>query len=512
MKKNLLGIFLVLLCLFFTGNVYAAETCSTDCAAEIGETKYDTLDKALQAVKDGETVKVLKNIVVGTTGEDGGVEGQANGQIGRLPSAGEAVTFTVDLNEKTLSSTNDLKSLFMVQDGSSVTIKNGTIDYHGDNSALEVTSGAVTLDGVTIKIKKAGSTIITVGDDTELTVNNSKLYYTTGSNDEKSTEGSTEGIHIGSNTVVNVNKTEIYATYAVWVNGDKNNVTINNESDIHGYAALDITNGSSNKASNTQATDNVVTVNNSTLTGHNPYSADETNGYGTVVIGGQKGLELTITESTITNTTTHNREDLILFSESYADSEGVEVDIIGSKLTNTDNANGSAVFNYSNTTLAAANTIASSGNTVTGTLYPASEETMVYVTIIYTFEDLEVEITKAYTSSEVTEKLQADLADVEAEYEVAGYEVEGYYTDADYENAVNFEQGIANDTTIYVKTSKVVIPDSGSTPAPDTDVDTDVETETPDTLDNVIGYVAAGLVSVLGLSGLGYSIKRKMQD
>ena len=422
--------------------------------------------------------------------------------------------------QKDITATDGITDSFRMD---SATVKNMTLDLNGHkivatNGPAVIIGSGTTKVNVTIKggtgsaiiSTKASSDIITVSKGSNLDVSDTKIYYKDGAEENtlltETTNPYITGIHVFDESTVSMTNTTIYANYAVWVSGAKNKVTIS-KSDLHGYAALDISNGSSNKGNNVQAEGNVVTVNESTLTGHNPYAASDGNAYGTVVIGGQKGLALTITKSTVTNDTKNNTEDLIVFSESYADSEGAEVNVSESKLTNTDKDHGSSVFNYSSVKLASANSIVSTKNTLTGNVYPtpatAEEDTIVYVTVVYTEDGVEKEETKAYASSKVSEELKKYLDALTEKYVADDYEVEGYYTDAKYENKLNFEQGIVNNLKVYLKATKIVEPEATPDPEPE---------ENPNTLDNVMAYVAAGLTSVIGVTALGLSIKRKMHN
>ena len=100
-------------------------------AAEIGSATYETLQKAIDAVKDGETIKLLENVTFKT-----GANGSANGI-----SYTRAASFTLDLNGKTVTSNlGNIALRFKIGDGNEVAntevtiqIKNGKIISGADN-------------------------------------------------------------------------------------------------------------------------------------------------------------------------------------------------------------------------------------------------------------------------------------------------------------------------------------------------------------------------------------------
>ena len=80
----------------------------SDPVAQIGETKYESLEAAFAAVKEGETVKLLGDVTLG----------------GNLELALEGKNVTLDLGGKTLKGRTNLKS-------GSLTVKNGTVNCEG---------------------------------------------------------------------------------------------------------------------------------------------------------------------------------------------------------------------------------------------------------------------------------------------------------------------------------------------------------------------------------------------
>ena len=244
MKKNLLGIFLVLVSVLLIGNVYAQKTGTcTDpdeqCAASIGDVKYKTLDDALNDAEEGDTVKVLNTVIVGVTGGEQNKEGhQANGQIGRLASKNSPIHFTLDLNGQLLTSANS-KPLLVIEDGSQLTIKDSTgsgkIVHTNGLPAILVSKGTAILDGG------------------EITTDNGTGTY-----------GAIQVGSLATNTAGNliVNEgTKISGDYGiVYVNGSS--VTVNGGS-VSAQAFAISGNGTDKQITNT------VTINGGTLTSEN---------------------------------------------------------------------------------------------------------------------------------------------------------------------------------------------------------------------------------------------------
>ena len=121
--------------------------------AEIGGVGYATLQDAVNAVQDGQTVKVLAD-----TTNDVTVQGSKS--------------FTIDLNGKTLSSDSGI--LYFMGSGT-VTVKNGTVK-NGDASsvpALGVLSGNVTAQD--LKVSSSGGLAAEVAGGT-LTIDGGEYY------------------------------------------------------------------------------------------------------------------------------------------------------------------------------------------------------------------------------------------------------------------------------------------------------------------------------------------------
>ena len=227
-------------------------------------------------------------------------------------------TSNVDVTLDSLT-INDSSTLIDIKAKSTVNVNNATVAYTGYNGTYNTNSA----DGIWVERTANG---------TELNIST----YNTNSADGIWVERTANG------TELNITNSDVAAKYAVWVSGADNNISITG-STLTGYAALDISNGVSQKPN--QVEGNIVNVSDSTLTGYNTYSGSSDN-YGTIVIGGQKGLKLNIDNSVVTNLVTNVVEDLIVISSSYSVSENVEINITNSELINNAPAgNASAVYN-----------------------------------------------------------------------------------------------------------------------------------------------------------------------
>ena len=172
MKKRLLSLALCLaLCLglFPFGALAANETVSsedsnTDYVAsvmtDVGKTvNYTSLDNALDAAQNGDTVTLLSNVDLGET------------------SVTISKSITFDLNGKTLSSSKTWSSdgVLLVKDAA-VTVKNGTVNATGIGSCairayrsgasmtLEAVTATVTSDKSSVMVGDFGSAVIKSGD------------------------------------------------------------------------------------------------------------------------------------------------------------------------------------------------------------------------------------------------------------------------------------------------------------------------------------------------------------
>ena len=388
------------------------------------------------------------------------------------------------------------KALTLQGAGKDATILEGTI----------TTNANLTLQNLEITAEAAS--IITVNAPVTVNVENSAI------TDKGLTTGNTAGIHLkkgnADGATLNVTNSEIFALYGIWVNGANNTVNVTG-SEVTGWAALDITYGSS---ADSLAKGNTVTVTNSTLTGNGVHSGP-TNEYSNIVIGAQDGLKLNISGSTLTNTiNSDNPEDLIAFGDAYLTSKNVMITIENSELINTDTKNGSAVFDVAleNSNPENSNMIAISVDTTietaNGVVYNDVEG---YITLVLSTIEGDVAITLP-EGTVLTE-------DVLKPGEVEGYTFEGYFTDENYTTPFDYS-ALNEDTTLYakfvpVKTEEPTEPETPTEPSDEpttnevtNETNTEENIENPQTGDNLIAYIAT---AVAAIAVLGVVIKKKMK-
>ncbi len=144
MKKKLLAVATLVLaiCLCLTISVKAEASTKV---AKIGNTEYERLDAALAAVKNNETIVLLQNLEVPKEGGDNG----------HIKKSGDPVNFTLDLGGFTITSKGEGKDAIVLEDESTVTIKNGTIKNEGEDCAILIQKGTVILkDNITLSNKE----------------------------------------------------------------------------------------------------------------------------------------------------------------------------------------------------------------------------------------------------------------------------------------------------------------------------------------------------------------------
>ena len=145
--------------------------------AQIGSTKYETLEEAVAAANDGDTVTLLADVT-------------ADVAINK--------NITLDLGGKTLTNTNSGKATITISAGTTATVKNGNViggaSYYNIGVGTEVNSTAnLTLEDVTATAGNTDSSMI----DNWGTLTITSGTYTGGLNVVKSEEGSTLTINGG---------------------------------------------------------------------------------------------------------------------------------------------------------------------------------------------------------------------------------------------------------------------------------------------------------------------------
>ena len=220
-----------------------------------------TLGEAVNKAEAGSTVEMLRNY---TTDKTANVTTRKN--------------VTVDLNDKTYSSTVNNSAIWACQGGQDLTIKNGTINSAGDGIYTAGTGNKITVEDVTLKTNVGGGNdnynmgIWDAGSNTKITVKDSTINST----------GSYFGIyHDGSNggADISVIGSYVYADGAtgqgIYVSNNKNNaknkLTIK-DSTIVGDSGVEV-----------KFTD--VTIDNSTLIGLGNPGDYTASGNGSTTVG-----------------------------------------------------------------------------------------------------------------------------------------------------------------------------------------------------------------------------------
>ncbi len=357
------------------------------------------------------------------------------------------------------------------------TIINGQINIASNNALVSLESLTIEKQGSdTAGVKLTGTSNVTISD--------ALIQYANIVGDDYGNNDYFTGIWLSKSangSTLTVNNSEIKAKYAIWVHGQENNVTVNSSS-ITGWAALDISN--SPKPQSSLAANNVVTVNGSTLLGV-ATSTGPSNGYGTIVIGGQDSLQLTINNSTVTNKfVVSQMQDLIHFGDAYEDSQNVNIEINSSKLINTDTTTNSSVINYITEGVSAnENIVVMSDTTIesaNGKVYSTANN---YVTV--TIDILGV-------TSTITIPVGSIIPEEALNFELDGYTFEGWYTDENFENTFDTASEVNDDITLFAKLTEIVVDN------PITSEEPTEQIENPNTADSILLYVILGLTTASG--------------
>ena len=141
-------LFLIILVSMNHVPVYAAAK-----VASIGSKKYTSLQKAVDSVKNGQTIKLLKNVSLKKT----------------VVSKARNVKYTINLNEHTITG-NSSKAVFKFKKNNKVTLKNGKIKHgkkYAGNILIECDDAVLTIASGTYS---NGNPVFDV-DDGKLNIN-----------------------------------------------------------------------------------------------------------------------------------------------------------------------------------------------------------------------------------------------------------------------------------------------------------------------------------------------------
>ncbi len=367
-------------------------------------------------------------------------------------------------------------------DGTYTINKNVTINGNGATikGSISVTGGEyVEISDLTITKSTTPTSdepyieVNTTTEDLTLTLSNVTIY--TGTKDDSSsfTAGGT-GLKVtqAKNSMININNSIIQTKYAVWMYGGDCELYVT-DSELSGYAALDLTSNSD------QTANNYVEINNSTLTGYAIGSSANSDDYGTIVVGNKDNVSIKIINgSKITNSFENSknaRNDLILMSD-YEGKEvtSVSVKVYDSELINT-NDNLGAVYNANKKD---GNTFETENTTIKGTLIANPVANEFYVDFVV---DGKSNVVLAKDG-----KLNSyDIPNVSKK----GYTFVGWF-DAKGK-LFDTKAKVTEDMTVTAKFTKAAKSETN-----------------PATGDNLLTYVSLGAISLIGALGTGLYLKK----
>ncbi len=349
------------------------------------------------------------------------------------------------------------------------------------NGTFTVTGGTkVSISGLTMTGSLAGGDspyidVTSTQAAVDLTLSNVTIYY--GEKDDSSSftsKGTGVKVSLGvkEGTKVTITDSVIQAKYAVWMQGGDSELVVK-DSELSGYAALDLT-------SSQQATSgNKVTIDNSVLTGYSVGTSDMRNDYGTIVVGNKTDVTIDIKNNSEIRNNFDNangaRSDLILMSDYEGkDVTDVTVTVTDSKLINTDDELG-AVYNANGkeeNSFEAENTVIE-GNLIAG------ETEYVYVEFVVDGKSNVVLVKKN------TKLAQSDIPKVSKK----GYTFDGWF-DAKGK-LFNAEAAVAENMTVTAKFTKV--------PSEETN---------PATGDSVLTHAVVCAIALISVCGLTICLKK----
>ena len=160
--------------LLLTGIAPAMAVFAEEGVASIGDVQYQTLQDAIDAASNGDTITVLKDISENVSTERGNKE----------------LVLTIDLGGNTITPADPSLSIISIEDGRDVTVKNGKIVGYqgGDDSlaALQTYAYTMKVDNIEFNGNSGGAlaafyAVIMDGNNQyetkEIKVNNCKFYY-----------------------------------------------------------------------------------------------------------------------------------------------------------------------------------------------------------------------------------------------------------------------------------------------------------------------------------------------
>ena len=371
--------------------------------------------------------------------------------------------FTINHDVTIVGNGATIKGTFAIEGGTNINISNLTMTDGTPNNQAKPEYISVQSSNVKLNVSKV------------------KIYYGDMDNSSEFIKHGT-GIVVyapdGDGSTVEVTDSTIHTKYAIWIEGSNSNLTVKN-SNLAGYAALDLT-SSGSKTSN-----NNITIDNSTLTGYAIGYSKDGNNYGTIAIANKDNVTIDIiNNSVITNNFANGndaRSDLILISNAYTLPKNVKVNVSNSTLKNTaSNINLGAVYNANGTS---DNSFKTKNTTIIGNLIAGENGQFYYVDFVV---DGKSNVVLVDENGHIN---PSDIPNVDK----AGYAFDGWFD----ENGKRFDttKNVTRNLIVNARFTKV------------TSAEKIDDTKNPDTSDvNLLMLIS--LITLSGL-GLGYTIKKR---
>ena len=436
-------------------------------AASVTVNNYDDLVSAISSAASGDTI----NLEAGTYG-----------------TGAEVITIDKDITLVGAGKTSTDIYGGIALSGANVTLQNLTVGHdsaslNGAAAIRYLSASSLTLDGVEVAFHGYDISTADIGVSE---------YY------------AGVDFNMVNDSALTINNSSVIAKYGIWVHGANETVTIN-DSEISGWAALEVSLGNSHNGS--FAAGNVVNVTNSTLTGYNFTTNCSSNSWGTIVFGQQDGLVFNVENSTIASTPVAGgvcEQSLLYYGGGYSESKNVSINITNSTLSLTEPSNAtdpSYFLNYNlaanagNSNLLTLNNVSLDGPTDRMTAPLAGHITL---TVTDGNKSLIFDVAENYV---MTDEM---LGRINAAFATEGYIFRGVYADADFTTPVAAGDTYTQNTTLYVDRSEIT-PETGATEEPTTDSE-GISPQTSDLNTAIVFTVMAGALLALSLA---YRTQRK---
>ena len=309
MKKKLTAMLLIMsmVCTFLPVSAMAEEAAGNEAAvvsANGNTTEYATLQGAIDAAQDGETVKLLKDVTTtGTYSSD--------------------TRYSIGIKDKSITLDG--------QDKFTLDVSNTQRGFYVEGGSDAQAPKQVTFQNITIKNKTSlGRCIDTRGGDMNLTLDHVNLDLTESNDNSQALTigGDHRGLDEGYLMPVTIKNSTITTNDAGYgiVTFNPVDMTIEN-SNITGYAALFLKDPDSSTGSRGSKVD---IVNGSVLTGNNPHTAESNSSFGTICVD-DINIIVNVQDSNIVTNATNSAEQYTFSFNTKANKTG-QVNISGNSI------------------------------------------------------------------------------------------------------------------------------------------------------------------------------------